>query len=1140
MFFAMFRRPKDPARHMAAGPKAKIRLGLEILEDRTLLSTVTWINASSGDWDTAANWRDDMGNNRLPGAADDVVIPSGSYTITHGSAVTDAVASITNQAVIVFSDGTLNVSGNVAGSGVFTLSGGTLGNATVTAGTTVTGTTSGGTLSRVTIDGVLDMTGGNTYGITVNAIDGLTLNGLVKVGNSQGTSSGDLYFADSEMVGGGGDIVLGGSLSNRVEPTVSGSTVIVGPGLKIHGAGGAVGGFINQGTIADDVPDGTIFASFLINDNGTLNATSAPGARLIIVGTLSNTNSALTVSGPGQVTLSGTIDGGTVTCVNGGQLLGTWTGTSGGVLSGVILRDATLTTDSTHAVAVANGLTLIGDVNLDGSLLCMTTETIGGTGRLVFSSNLHNQLISSPDSITVTLGPEASIHGLFVTFYPTNASFINEGTIGPDAGGLFYIKKNIINQNGTLSAASGAHLDVVNNSVIDNTNSTLTLSGAGAIFLGGSLSLGTGTIRGGSLASANGGKLAGSESTGYYDRGYLDGVTLDADLDLTGVLLGINDPSIFIENGLTVNRTVFIGKSDGTSWGDLTGFFSDEPIHGTGDILFGGDGRNAIGGYGGPILDATMTVHGKSGTINPGVVNYGTIAADVAGGTIVLGALTNYGTVEALNGGILSCNTNPGNFTGGTLTGGVWKAFDNSSLAMSFNATFTTDAATIVLDGPNSHFAYLDWYDLGNLFTVASAGRLTIENARNWRPGHDIANQGTLTIGLGSTITVPGYDADTGTLQILPNATLDLSGGGTINGSAQLDGTLNVAVGATLEMASSAGGTGNLNVAGSLVVDSGATLTLGGTYSQSGNLTVQDGGLLDLPGTFTNFANNTLTASSYDILGTFQFTGANIVTNAAQITVDGPDAQTVDENGNDALASLAMNQDGASFTLQNGSAEFPAGDVANAGTLVVGPGSTFVPAGIYLQTAGITILNGGTLGAGVLVDLEGGILSGSGIIEASVQNASEIDIGTIDAAGSLTITGDYTQTSTGVLTLKIGGYNPGTDFDQLNVSGTATLDGTVNITLLNGFTPTPGDGFQVLTFGAVIGNFATYNGLDLGGGLSLAPVYDINSLTLVTMSGPGPSSQSHGLCELAILDGAFAEVLGHRVGFQSVRPVETD
>src|SRR6516162_1968842 len=59
-------------------------LHLEVLEDRILPSTVTWINLAGGGWDTAGNWRDDQGINRLPGPNDDAVINvAGNVTITH-------------------------------------------------------------------------------------------------------------------------------------------------------------------------------------------------------------------------------------------------------------------------------------------------------------------------------------------------------------------------------------------------------------------------------------------------------------------------------------------------------------------------------------------------------------------------------------------------------------------------------------------------------------------------------------------------------------------------------------------------------------------------------------------------------------------------------------------------------------------------------------------------------------------------------------------------------------------------------------------------------------------------------------------------------------------------------------------------
>src|SRR5262249_55405007 len=49
--------------------QARWRPRLEILEDRTVLSKVTWINPQGGDWDTKSNWS----TGQLPGVGDDVV-----------------------------------------------------------------------------------------------------------------------------------------------------------------------------------------------------------------------------------------------------------------------------------------------------------------------------------------------------------------------------------------------------------------------------------------------------------------------------------------------------------------------------------------------------------------------------------------------------------------------------------------------------------------------------------------------------------------------------------------------------------------------------------------------------------------------------------------------------------------------------------------------------------------------------------------------------------------------------------------------------------------------------------------------------------------------------------------------------------
>ena len=47
--------------------------------------------------------------------------------------------------------------------------------------------------------------------------------------------------------------------------------------------------------------------------------------------------------------------------------------------------------------------------------------------------------------------------------------------------------------------------------------------------------------------------------------------------------------------------------------------------------------------------------------------------------------------------------------------------------------------------------------------------------------------------------------------------------------------------------------------------------------------------------------------------------------------------------------------------------------------------------------------------------------------------------------GTLTINGDYTQGPGGTLQEEIAGTTPGTQFDQLVVTGDVTLDGTLAI-----------------------------------------------------------------------------------------------
>src|SRR5262249_2561516 len=146
-------------------------------------------------------------------------------------------------------------------------------------------------------------------------------------------------------------------------------------------------------------------------------------------------------------------------------------------------------------------------------------------------------------------------------------------------------------------------------------------------------------------------------------------------------------------------------------------------------------------------------------------------------------------------------------------------------------------------------------------------------------------------------------------------------------------------------------------------------------------------------------------------------------------------AKIVNQSGANALANLATNAAGGSFTLSGGRDFTTAGAFSTAGTVTLNSGSTLTVHGNYTQ-AGLssqTILLGGYLNPtpGYKVDLQAGSLSGYGTVQSDLDNAGEVIVGGVNSTGILTVSGKFTQTATGVLTTEIGGLTAGAQYDQL-------------------------------------------------------------------------------------------------------------
>jgi hypothetical protein len=404
-----------------------------------------------------------------------------------------------------------------------------------------------------------------------------------------------------------------------------------------------------------------------------------------------------------------------------------------------------------------------------------------------------------------------------------------------------------------------------------------------------------------------------------------------------------------------------------------------------------------------------------------------------------------------------------------------------------------------------------------NLSSGAAVNPSTLTLSGGTLTGSDNVTVSGLTAWTGGTMGGSGATTALGGLQITANfqylgrvlnnaAMATLSGSGYLyfGPSASEAGVLNNLAGATFDVNSDASlnyyydnADHAFNNYGTIKKSAGSgTTTIGIPLNNLGTVEARSGTLnvpttLQVPlyistltaGTWKVFANSTLTLNG----------GTSLATNNGNITLDG--AWSVFSN----ITFLATNN--GRFTLQNGRSFSTLGALSNTGqvlidstsTLTVGSltvGSNYVQSGASASTqvdGALIVASGNT------VDIQSGTLSGTGTITANVSNAGIVHPG--DSPGRLSITGNYTQTTGGTLNIEVGGLLAGSQYSQLAVSGDATLAGTLNVSLVDGFTPGGGYAFVILTFATRTGDFDTENGLTFPGG-QFYPVYHSGDLTL--------------------------------------------
>ncbi|MFI5455084.1 MAG: hypothetical protein ACHRXM_06495 [Isosphaerales bacterium] len=417
----------------------------------------------------------------------------------------------------------------------------------------------------------------------------------------------------------------------------------------------------------------------------------------------------------------------------------------------------------------------------------------------------------------------------------------------------------------------------------------------------------------------------------------------------------------------------------------------------------------------------------------------------------VVDGLTLNGTATLSDGSALE-------FTGTETLGGAGQ-FVFGKAVQSFGTTIDNQIESVGYN-PDGSVATLT---IGPSITITGQS-LSIVHQNYFGGGGAIINQGLISSG-GSIVTYGNLD-NQGTLRATSGSTLDFSGltnEGTIEaqgGTVHLLGYIALHAGSSLMMS----GNGEIDVRGTLD-NTGSTINL----DTSGGRFVVQGGTLQ-GGTITASSGSKIVFAGYS-----QILGGHSVPEGLQSTLNGVTINVdldVTYAGETVTVLNGLTLNGTA-TLDNGGQLYFTGtqELAGAATIAFGPDSaknnqviignqssanvatlTLGPSvrvtgrneGFYQPPPGPP---GSPAGVGALVNL--------GTIEPDSGGSITMALKSFDNAGTvyvnpatLNVSGDFTQESTGSLTVGIGGLVAGSQLGQVNVKGRATLGGTLNTSLL--------------------------------------------------------------------------------------------
>lgn len=359
---------------------------------------------------------------------------------------------------------------------------------------------------------------------------------------------------------------------------------------------------------------------------------------------------------------------------------------------------------------------------------------------------------------------------------------------------------------------------------------------------------------------------------------------------------------------------------------------------------------------------------------------------------------------------------------------------------------------------------------------VPAGGRLTV-NSGTWITTDMGFNSGASMAG---NVTLNGGTLATGSGRYLISANAAAGGTFTVNGGTlRVTGSGNNAVNAgsfQVGAAASGNATGatiNFNVQNGLVDVAKSTGSANGigTSSITGTPNVllnQSGGVLQI-GVTT--ATNVLTGASANN------TGTGITIGSAGNATAGTRAAFTLTGGNAVILGTIAGVAPAGNSSSVSNLNFMGGTLTAQTINVSNLGSSPTATATANQTVAST-------NVGTLVNYGGNLAPGGNLVSYTTGDFGATNVTLTPTAGRTSITGNYSiLSSNATLSINIGGLTTSTAFQEIAtstrysnviVSGNVLLDGNLQLTFLNGFTPAVSDAFTILTStaGAVSGTFA--------------------------------------------------------------------